>query len=158
MRVSPNWYGICLPSRNVAGSSPATRSTTAGHVFELSFYNYKENNMNTTVDVNTLLTAPQKQFKYYGANCNQFKLGSRVYEAIEDPDDGYRSCMRELVLVDKPQGIFSRQAIATVFVREQNYLYEIVDVKDGYVWLTFGTDSYDDYYPCFHFEPHPKAP
>jgi hypothetical protein len=26
MRVSPNWYGAILPSWNVAGSSPVTRS------------------------------------------------------------------------------------------------------------------------------------
>jgi len=29
--------------------------------------------------------------------------------------------------------------------------YNLVDVTDGFVWLTFGTDNCDDYYPMFCF-------
>jgi hypothetical protein len=31
-----------------------------------------------------------------------------------------------------------------------------VDVKDGHVWLRFGTDNTDDYYPYFVFEYKPR--
>ena len=33
----------------------------------------------------------------------------------------------------------------------------VVDVEDGHVWLTFGTEWYDDYYPMFRFEYKPKG-
>ena len=116
--------------------------------------------MNNTVDVDTLLTEPNtKTFKYYGANCNQFKLGSIVYEVVEDEQDGYRSSMGALLIVENPTGIFSRNYIAMVFLREScSQRYEVVDVEDGHVWLTFGTNDYDDYYPYFVFDPQPKPP
>lgn len=118
--------------------------------------------MKTTIDIDLLLKTPTKVYSYYGANCNEFKLGRKVYEVIEDEDDGYRSCMKELVLVDEPTGIFYKRAFAKVTLRESNAgcndFYELVDVKDGHVWLTFGTDYSEDYYPCFVFDPHPKAP
>jgi len=112
--------------------------------------------MNTTIDVDALCST-SKKFKYYGANCNQLKLGKVIYEVVEDEEDGYRSSMKELAIVDVPTGIFYNRSLATVFVRGNNQIYELVDVKDGYVWLTFGTDNVDEYYPCFVFDPHPRA-
>ena len=33
--------------------------------------------------------------------------------------------------------------------------WQLVDVATGHVWLTFGTDRMDDYYPCFVFQWNP---
>ena len=103
-----------------------------------------------------------QQFKFYGVYCNCFKLDKLVYEAVEDEDDGYRSCLNEVVLVDKGSMIFQRRMLARVVVGEADHGdfegWQLIDAKDGHVWLRFGTDHVDDYYPMFTFEYQPKAP
>lgn len=96
-----------------------------------------------------------KEYKFYGVDGNCFKLGSNVYEAIEDPDDGYRSYLG-CIQVREPSGlVFFKRPLALVRVekiREHNLSgYRLVDVEDDFVWLEVGTDAYDDYYPIFMF-------
>lgn len=38
-----------------------------------------------------------KTFKFYGVDGYCFKLGKTVWEAIENPDDGYRSYLDSIV-------------------------------------------------------------
>lgn len=110
-----------------------------------------------------------KEFGFFGVNENCFKIGSKVLEVIEDLGDGYISCMREVVQIskaecDKRSLHFFNEAIDKVRVEEAPASewrcsfegYRLVSVKDGHVWLTFGTSDYDDYYPCFVFEYEPK--
>ena len=103
-----------------------------------------------------------KKFKFYGVDNNQFKLDKVAYEALEDENDGYRSCLGAVVVKDIEKSIFFRTAIASVWLvydLEGSFDgYRLVDVKDSHVWLRFGTDNSDDYYPWFVFEYSPKAP
>lgn len=112
---------------------------------------------------------------FYGTNENCFKIGRHVFEAIEDPNDGYRSCLQELKEIDRHERDsrhlhFFKNAVASVkvvevengeYTTDWNYVsynfygHKLVD-SSGHVWLTFGTDSYDDYYPCFVFQYTPK--
>jgi hypothetical protein len=39
-----------------------------------------------------------KELGFYGVDSNRFKLGSKVYEAIEDEGDGYRSSLNDINL------------------------------------------------------------
>jgi len=112
------------------------------------------------------------EFDFYGAAENQFKLNDTVWEAIEDPDDGYRSHMDTVLVKPDSQTIFFKQPIARVSLERfegmkeedpASYSTEKVDnwilrdVADQHVWLTFGTDNTDDYYPYFVFRYEPKA-
>ena len=103
-----------------------------------------------------------KKYKFYGVDNNQFKLDKVAYEAIENPDDGYRSYMDSVIVKDVDKSIFFRQAIAEVYLVDASdgcfAGYQLVDVNDSHVWLKFGTDNNDDYYPYFVFEYSPKAP
>jgi len=99
---------------------------------------------------------------FFGVDCNQFKLGRTVYEAIEDESDGYRSYLDSIVVV-KSDGIFSSRRIADVRVvidpqdvGTLTVAVALVDADDGHVWLRIGTDYSDDYYPMFRFEYNPK--
>lgn len=105
---------------------------------------------------------------FFGVDNNYFKLDGCVFEAVEDPDDGYRSCMEEVRMKDSSAGlIFFQTPLALVRVTEEvNGLghryndfagYALVDVMDGHVWLIFGTDEADDHYPSFTFDYFPKS-
>jgi hypothetical protein len=101
---------------------------------------------------------------FYGVDSHCFKLNNYVFEAVEDPDDGYRSCMAEIQMKDNIDNlIFFGTPIGRVRVeecsRETNYAdgircldgYKLVDIEDGHVWLRFGTDESESYYPSFFF-------
>lgn len=98
-------------------------------------------------------------FGFYGVDNHQFKLGRNVYEAIEDPVDGYRSHL-DTVVVRENTGIFFKRAVDTVIVREASDPffsgYEVVSTKDEHVWLLFGTEQTDEYYPWFVFTYSPR--
>ena len=36
--------------------------------------------------------------------------------------------------------------------------YRLVDVEDEHIWVEFGTDYTDDYYPMYIFRHFPKPP
>lgn len=105
---------------------------------------------------------------FYGAESQAFMVDGVVFEVLEDPDDGYRSHMAG-VLARKPKDYnFYEKSFATVRIEKINieereagsvermHGYQLIDVKDGHVWLIFGTEWYDDYYPMFRFQYTPK--
>lgn len=108
-----------------------------------------------------------KKLKFYGVDGFCFKLGNHVFEALEDENDGYRSMMEDIVDItanpDTKDKIFFKKPIALVTVHDSSSghndgddHYALIDAKDGHIWLTFGTDHHDDYYPCFRFYYRPK--
>jgi hypothetical protein len=94
----------------------------------------------------------EKWFGFYGVCHNKFKLDDVVWEAIEDPDDGYRSCLDAVKAVKEDDCTFFHEPVATVKVIKVEASdfdgYHLVD-KSGHVWLKVGTDTSDSYYPCF---------
>jgi hypothetical protein len=108
-----------------------------------------------------------KTVDLYGVDGNCFKIGiegnTLVFEALEDEDDGYRSCMGS-VEIKNPEGlIFFDKPVARGTVRENESSiadlegYSIVD-EDDHEWLVFGTNYMDSYYPCFVFAWQAKDP
>jgi len=101
-----------------------------------------------------------KEFSFYGVDNEAFKLGKLVFEAVEDENDGYRSCLGSVEVKDPSGLIFFKRSLARVKVVATEVGdfdgYHLVDVADGHVWLRFGTDHCDDYYPCFIFDYSPK--
>jgi len=98
-----------------------------------------------------------KEFAFYGATEQQFKIGSMIWEVLEDEEDGYRSCLGAIER-KVSDAIFFKRSIAKVRVVVDDGDYKLIDVKDGHEWLTFGTDHSDSYYPWFYFNYQPKAP
>ena len=97
-------------------------------------------------------------YSFYGVNQNCFKLGSIVFEAIEDESDGYRSYLDSIPLV-KSDKIFQRRPLANVKVQDDGdfvYLIEYFDDGSEHTWLTIGTGNIDDYYPMFVFDYTPR--
>ena len=113
-------------------------------------------------------TLEGQTFDFYGVNDQSFALDNGVYTAVEDPDDGYRSYLGGVAEEScVTTFLFSRERLARVRLeryehmdeaKSQRYGYtesfegfRLVDVDTGHVWLEFGTDFSDDYYPCFVF-------
>ncbi len=106
---------------------------------------------------------------YYGADSghHSFKIDNIAFKVLEDPNDGYRSCLGVIEYGEQNDSIFFSSPIAKVRIEKfqesteygnENEGYRLVDVEDGHVWLAFGTDHCDDYYPMFVFTHTPKAP
>ena len=90
-----------------------------------------------------------------------FILDGITYSAIENPDDGYRSSMEEIKIVDVDvKNVFRGQRV--VGRMSDNNLYQIndtiefIDVVTGKTVLRVGTDNTDDYYPWFVCEFTPE--
>ena len=113
---------------------------------------------------------------FYGANTggHTFKIDNIAFKVLLDPEDGYRSCLGTMDYSDNDEDIFFCNCIAKV--RIENYTqtrpcdydkyddelvqtgYRLVDDEDRHVWLEFGTDFHDAYYPTFVFRYYPKEP
>lgn len=107
----------------------------------------------------------EPQGDFHGVDHNTFKFGGVVFEVIEDEDDGYRSALGAVKLEEETSPIkrifFDRRLDHVKLVTkvdDRSDLYQLVSTRDGHVWLTFGTDDTDDYYPCFVFLYTPRAP
>ena len=86
------------------------------------------------------------------ANVIRFVLDGRIYMAVEDENDGYRSALGTLAVVDDPPVTNSFEPIRVV-VRMATWsgddYIEVIDVANGKTVLEVGTDEADDYYPSF---------
>lgn len=83
----------------------------------------------------------------------RFRLDGKVYTAIEDPSDGYRSSMGELFVSDDAmKNVFP--PIRVVAKKKapgygENDTLEFIDATTGKVVAEVGTDNSDDHYPSF---------
>ena len=120
-----------------------------------------------------------KKFDFYGVDGNAFKLGIKdkhfVFEAIEDPDDGYRSYLGSINVSLVNNFLFFPKPITKIELQfcsgqsyDQNYEvyghvekgfsgFKFLDLKSKKPILTVGTDEYDTYYPCFVFNYDPTV-
>lgn len=104
------------------------------------------------------------ELDFFGVDGSSFcvrRLGVQyreAFEAVEDPDDGLRSMLREVAAVPLAGRRFFRQPIARVVVERDDELegWRLRSPVTGHVWLRLGTDrSYDDLYPTFTFTYEP---
>lgn len=104
------------------------------------------------------------------AECVIFQLDNNAYMVMEDPDDGYRSSARDVVVLGT--GIYDIDGECPISVNERVVvvhhekgrhewddvadILEFVSASTGKVVLTIGTDDLNDYYPCFLAEWAPQ--
>lgn len=104
-------------------------------------------------------------FGFHGVDNNAFKLSlperDIIIEAIEDPDDGYKSLLE--CVVERPPIVGNNRVffnVPIVFVKfrdieEYGFKGFVLYDRDDHVWLKVGTEDYDDYYPMFIFRYSP---
>ena len=89
-------------------------------------------------------------------NTIDFILDGENISAVEDPDDGYRSSMDELiknrdglVITNTFQPV---RVLGTARANDEyckNDVIDLIDCVTGKIVLSVGTENTDDYYPCF---------
>lgn len=93
--------------------------------------------------------------RYESSNCLRFRLDGKVYAAIENPDDGYRSNLDKLVHFPdaKMSNVFPPVRVLGRLRTDTSYgsaeVLQLLHVTNGEVILEVGTDNTDDYYPSF---------
>lgn len=92
----------------------------------------------------------------------RFVLDGVIYQATEDPSDGYRSSMEDLAIVTDPVVNVFPPHMVTGTIRttgEYGEVLSFTDERTGKVVLEVGTDTSDNYYPNFvaFFDPTAMA-
>lgn len=97
---------------------------------------------------------------YEDCQTMRFRLDGIVYVALEDPSDGYRSCMESLqIATDEPANRFPPVRVVARYRDRSGYnaadVLEIIVASNGKTVIEVGTENSDDYYPSFvaHFNP-----
>ena len=112
---------------------------------------------------NHFLALLEMDLDYYGADYSggTFNVNGVVFKVLEDANDGYRSYLGAIEFTEEDNSSFFRTPLGTVRIEtENNYasrLYRLIDTTDSHVWLEFGTDYSDEYYPSFIFSHFPKG-
>ena len=114
----------------------------------------------TAVDFET------KSIKQYGdiyEDCQvlNFTLDGITYSAVEDPDDGYRSCMEDIFIsYTTLKNTFPACKVMGIMQEddswEKNDVLDLVDVVTGKPIVSVGTANIDDYYPYFVAKYNPE--
>lgn len=97
---------------------------------------------------------------YWNTECEyiRFCLDGVTYDAVEDPDDGYRSWLRELEVVkDVPK--IKLPDCPVICEMSDKYETDILIIRDAISKkrvLSIGTDYRDDWYPVCVFNYNPE--
>lgn len=97
--------------------------------------------------------------EYEKCQAMRFRLDGVTYMAIEDPSDGYRSSMEEIVIVANSEmtNTFPGVVVGAEYYGEHQDILKLVDMHTREVILEVGTNYVDDYYPCFVSSFRPEA-
>lgn len=130
----------------------------ADKVTDVTFESLIGEHVLSGVDFNTVKIPrnwPEGSFE--DGNSISFELDGKVYTAIEDPEDGYRSSMESLQLVEgavitnhfPPVKVIGRLKEDDKRWGHKNDTLQFILTTNGKVILEVGTDNTDDYYPWF---------
>ena len=105
------------------------------------------------------ITTGMPEYKYEDCSVLNFVLDGKVYSAMEDYNDGYRSALG-VILVSEGTLKNMFEPIGVLGVMRENgscecEILDLYDVANDKVVLSIGTDNTDDWYPWFvaEFEP-----
>ena len=96
------------------------------------------------------------------ASCIRFILDGCVCIATEDPEDGYRSSMKNIAIYDYPSMVteiknrFEPVRVVAKHDGESADILFLTDKITGKLVLEVGTQNIDDYYPYFVSEFRPE--
>jgi hypothetical protein len=87
----------------------------------------------------------------------RFRLDGQVFTAVQDPGDGYRSSMKELIAGPTAKiknkfpsiPVFCIHRIAGRSYGDGADILDIYDMTTAKIILSVGTDNIDDYYPSW---------
>lgn len=88
---------------------------------------------------------------YINGGYVKFTLDGITYKAVEDPEDGYRSCMNDLEIVTHSCKFPLPDIEVICHYSKGDHgnddILEFIDVNNRKTFLRIGTENYNDYYP-----------
>lgn len=102
---------------------------------------------------------PDPYNQYQNVECLRFTLDGITFEIEEDPDDGYRSSARNLVVSARPIASFDPVPVHCVHDagKPNSYRNDIIEIYVGdKLLIRTGTCDVDDYYPSWVSEWNPE--
>ncbi len=87
------------------------------------------------------------------AECLTFILDGVAYTAMEDPEDGYRSCLGDII--EEPDTSIVKNRFAPIRVvaimsdESDAEVLQLIEIESGSIILEVGTRNTSDYYPWF---------
>ncbi len=113
------------------------------------------------VDMNSEIVKQEWGESFEDCQVINFVIDRKTYTATEDPEDGYRSSMREIKQSKAVvKNIFPPVPVMGIMRgkngSEDNDIIDFYDTKSGLVVLSIGTGNTDDYYPYFVAEFSPQ--
>ena len=111
----------------------------------------------TGVDKERIPNPNYDEDRYYEdetLNVIRFVLDDVIYQVEENPDDGWRSSMRDIKVIDTNiQNRFGSVTVKAQWMAHSDYVencvVEFVDVLSNKVVLSVGTGNWNDWYPYF---------
>lgn len=111
----------------------------------------------TNLDIESFVGEHVLNAVQYGENGNGiFSLDGASYEVVEDPDDGYRSYLDEIKVIEPVREMYSIPVFVVPIEDPDKVGIVFVDKRSEKPILTFGTDYYESYYPCYFFDYTPQ--
>ena len=78
----------------------------------------------------------------------KFCLDGITYIVSKDPEDGYRSRCREIIISKTPCSVyFPPQEVVGLYDDDMEEVIKFVDIHTGKTVMRFGTENSNDYYP-----------
>lgn len=87
----------------------------------------------------------EDEYQYEALN---FCLDGTTYIVSKDPDDGYRSRCREIIISKTPcSTYFLPQEVVGLYDDDMEKVIKFIDIHTGKTVMRFGTENSNDYYP-----------
>jgi hypothetical protein len=102
------------------------------------------------------LSGVELDYRRNNANSIKFVLDGVVYTAMEDEDDGYRSCLGEILIEGEVKNTFDPVVVdCKMSTGGSERVLEMTNPDIGKAIVRIGTDETDSYYPTYVAEFNP---
>lgn len=105
-----------------------------------------------------ILSGVNRDYTVHDAECIDFVLDGKTYRAIEDPEDGYRSCLKGIEISNKriPNNIPDTEVVAVYDTSGSSEMLRFYETKYGREILSIGTRYDEEWYPVCVFKYAPE--
>lgn len=105
-----------------------------------------------------ILSGVSRDYTAHDAECIYFVIDGKTYRAVEDPEDGYRSCMKGIEIANEkiPNNIPDTEVLVSYDDYEDSQMLRFYETKYGKEVLTIGTNYETEWYPVCIFRYSPE--
>lgn len=105
-----------------------------------------------------VLSGVSRNYTAHDAECIDFIIDGKTYRAVEDPQDGYRSCLKGIEIANEkiPANIPDTEVVVSYDTDDDCQILRFYETKYGKEVLAIGTRYVSDTYPVCTFQYSPE--